>query len=174
MAGTFQGANSDFYLHGWGRMKNRKKLFLLIVVSLLIISTIFTITSSTPGKKPKPIDDKDKKEKDNKNNKDPGFWSDWSSYWVICHAKDMLHLSGGSEILQYPHYEWIIISDISVIADCVEYSWVNAVANNIVSKYIYIFTGGANFPEPAIRLVPFEYYIFFSNEECDLVFSEEG
>lgn len=143
-------------------MKN--KLFLLIIVCLLIVPTVIAFSRTKLSNVSKITDDI------GKIAGSKGYWSNWSGYWMMCHSMDTLQLTNGYEVLQYPYHKPIFVSDILVFVNDTQYTWSNAVGNNIVGRYICVYTGGSNFPEPVEKLDPFQYYIFNAYEDCILLF----
>lgn len=142
-----------------------KKLFLLLVICLLIVPTVYAFSRSTSHTAYRTIDDTSRVVRNK------GCWSNWSGYWVMCHSIDTLHLTNGYEILQYPFYKPVYVSDILVFVDDTRYTWSDAVVNNIVGRYICVYTGGSNFPEPVEMLDPFQCYIFNAFTDCTLLFT---
>ena len=144
----------------------KKKLFLLIIVFLLIVPTVLAFSRYKPGNVSKIT------EYPCRIKKNQGSWSNWSSYWVMCHCTDTLQLLYGYEVLQYPFYKEIYVSDILVFVNDTQHTWDEAVDKNIVGRYICVYTGTSNFPEPVEILNPFQYYIFKSYEDCILLFNK--
>lgn len=108
-----------------------KKLFLLLVVCLLVLPTVYAISRSIPRNVYKAIDDIDDTIRIVKTK---GHWSNWSGYWVMCHSADTLQLTSGYEVLQYPFHKMVCVSDILVFVNATWYIWGDAVDNNIVSR----------------------------------------